>query len=416
MTFDLRSRPARLHGRAALAAILLALLASCGPAPTLPPGPPSETPATPSVIPPSAAPPSAIPPSAMPPSAVPPTVAPVEVLQFELLQGYGAQKGMWTVFFTAPTGSRDPATYFGGIDEALATAIGQAQRTIDIAAYEFNTPALTQALLDAKARGVFIRIVTDDEDGLGDKYTTLGQLQAAGIPVVTDERSALMHNKFVILDSMVVWMGSWNLTINDTYRNNNNALVLRSQAAVENYQTEFNEMFVEGRFGPTSPINTPNHVFVQDGIAIETYFAPEDEVNDQIVTTVAGAQESIRFMTFSFTVDEIGTAMLERAMGGVEVRGIFERTGSETQYSEFGRLFCAGVSVRQDGNPFVLHHKVFIIDEEIVVTGSFNISANATNSNDENLLMIRDPDLAAQYMAEFDRRWAESSLPASFTC
>ena len=362
-------------------------------------------------------------PTAVPPSltAVPPTVtgtppATLDVLNFELEQGFGAQKDFWTVYFTAPTGSRDPATYHGGVDEALAAAIAGATQTVDIAAYEFNSPALTQALLDAKARGVRVRMVSDNEDGLGDDDTTLNLLQAAGIPVVTDERGALMHDKFIILDGQVVWTGSWNLTINDTYRNNNNAIALRSQQAIENYQTEFNEMFIEGRFGPTSPVNTPHQSFTQDGVPVEVYFAPEDEVIDQIVSTISGAQKSVQFMTFSFTVDEIGSAIMERAARGVDVQGIFERTGSETEFSEFGRLYCAGLPVRQDGNPFVLHHKVFIVDGEIVVTGSFNISANATDSNDENLIILRDPALAAQYQAEFQRRWAESRLPADFDC
>jgi phosphatidylserine/phosphatidylglycerophosphate/cardiolipin synthase-like enzyme len=394
-------KPAR-RASLLIAGLLLAVLASCE----------AETP---TAVPPTSTPAPATGTPAPPPTTVPLTPT-IGVLNFELEQGFGAQKGFWTVFFTAPTGSRDPATYEGGVDEALAAAIAGTQRTIDIAAYEFNSPALTQALLDAKARGVRIRMVTDDDDGLADEDTTLGQLQAAGIPVVTDERSALMHNKFIILDGQMIWTGSWNLTVNDTYRNNNNAIALRSQQAVENYQTEFNEMFIEGRFGPTSPVNTPNHVFAQDGTVIEVYFAPEDEVISQIVSTVGGAQESVRFMTFSFTVDEIGSALLERAARGVDVQGIFERTGSETQHAEFGRLFCAGLPVRQDGNPFVLHHKVFVIDGQTVVTGSFNISANATNSNDENLIIIHDPDLAAQYLAEYDRRWAESRLPADFQC
>ena len=246
------------RGLFAAAGLLLALLAACEP----------QTPVPPTV---TAVPPTvpAVPPTAQPASALPPTATPFGVLNFQLGQGFGAQKGFWTVYFTAPTGSRDPATYHGGVDEALASAIAGTQRTIDIAAYEFNSPALTQALLEAKARGVRVRIVTDNEDGLGDEDSTLGQLQAAGIPVVTDERSALMHNKFIILDGQVVWTGSWNLTVNDTYRNNNNAIALRSQKAVENYQTEFDEMFIEGRFGPTSPVNTPNHVFSQDDTVIQ---------------------------------------------------------------------------------------------------------------------------------------------------
>ena len=135
-----------------------------------------------------------------------------------------------------------------------------------------------------------------------------------------------------------------------------------------------------------------------------------------MVTAIQGAQRSIRFMTFSFTLDEIGDALLQEAQSRVNVQGIFETTGSETQFSELTPLFCAGLAVRQDGNPYILHHKVFIIDDQTVITGSFNISANATDSNDENLLIIRDADLAAQYVAEFNRRWAEATTPRGLTC
>jgi phosphatidylserine/phosphatidylglycerophosphate/cardiolipin synthase-like enzyme len=335
---------------------------------------------------------------------------------FTFQQGSGAERGFWQVYFTAPTGSRDPATYVGGIDQALAAAIGGVQRTLDIAAFEFNNPVLTQAVLQAKQRGVRVRVVTDDEHGIEDEDTTLDQLQAAGITVVNDERSALMHNKFMILDGTTVWTGSWNYTINDTYRNNNNALVLRSRQAVADYQAEFDEMYLDEQFGPRSPADTPNPSFTQDGIPVQIYFAPEDEVIDAILNQINGAQGSIRFMAFSFTHDDLGDALLNRAAAGVDVQGIFETTGSQTQFAELTPLFCAGLPVRQDGNPFILHHKVFIIDAMTVVTGSFNFSANATDSNDENLVIIRDPALAQLYLQEYDRRWAEARTPTGLTC
>ena len=155
-----------------------------------------------------------------------PTVPASAVTPLQVGQGFGAEKGFWQVFFTAPTGSRDASTYVGGIDEIIASYIDQLQHTLDIAAYEFNSPALTAAVLRAKARGVVVRVVTDDHDGLGDSRTTLHQLEAANIPIVIDNRSALMHDKFMIMDSTWVVTGSWNFTVNDTYRNNNNALVL----------------------------------------------------------------------------------------------------------------------------------------------------------------------------------------------
>jgi len=128
------------------------------------------------------------------------------------------------------------------------------------------------------------------------------------------------------------------------------------------------------------------------------------------------AEESIHFMAFSFTHDGLGAAMRERVAAGVTVSGIFETFGSQTPYSEMGPLYCAGAAVRQDGNPGMLHHKVIIIDETVVVTGSLNFSDNAANSNDENVLILADAGIAGLYLEEFDRRWAEASPPAGVVC
>ncbi len=348
-----------------------------------------------------------------PPSTLPPgvTPAPDDVRVIPVGQGFGAARDFWQVFFTAPTGSRDPATYVNGIDVPLAQAINAVQRTLDIAAFEFNNPVLTQAVLDAHQRGVQVRMVVDNEHGLHDDNTTIGQFVEAGIPVRDDGRSGLMHNKFMIMDSREVWTGSTNYTINGVYRNNNNMLALRSNRVVLSYQAEFNEMYEDGSFGPRSPRG--NSVsFTERGVPIQTIFAPEDDSVEMILSWITEATTSVRFMAFSFTERDIAEALIELAEDGVSVSGIFERVGSEASWSELTRLFCAGLDARQDGNPFILHHKVFIIDNRVVLTGSFNFSQNATKVNDENMIILEDPSLAAQYTAEFERRWAESVVPS----
>ncbi|RMG86257.1 MAG: DUF1669 domain-containing protein, partial [Chloroflexi bacterium] len=347
-------------------------------------------------------------------TASPPTVEPTTpvdtssdtVQTIDVGQGFGAAKGFWQVYFNAPTGSSDPSTYTNGIDENLAAAINNAQRTLDIAAFEFNNPVITEAVLNAHERGVVVRMVTDNEHGLEDDDSTIGELIDAGIPVVDDDRSGLMHNKFMIIDGTVVWTGSWNYTINGTYRNNNNAIVLRSQRAVQAYQAEFDEMFTGKEFGKTSTSSTVK--FTQDGVPIQILFASEDPVLDTLVEVLGGAQESIRMMAFVFTEDVLGDAVVERIGAGVDFAGIWDSRQATTRFSEMERIACAGGDVRIDGNPFVLHHKVFIIDEQTVVTGSFNFSGNAAETNDENVVIITDPDIAALYLAEFERRWAEA--------
>ena len=329
--------------------------------------------------------------------------------------GLGYQGDFWQLYFTTPLNTRNRSEYVNGVDIRLAAAIDTTRNTLDIAAFELNNEVITNAIIDAHERGVTVRVVTDDEHGLEDDDSTIVDLELAGIPIVDDERTALMHNKFMIMDGITVWLGSMNYTMNGVYRNNNNAVSLRSRRAVEAYQAEFNEMFERHEFGPRSDdSNTGN--FTQDGVPIQIYFASENEVIDVLLNEVGNARSSIRFMTFSFTRDDLGNALLERASAGVDVQGVFETTGSETEFSEMPRLLCAGLDVRQDGNRGILHHKVFIIDGSTVITGSFNYSDNAVQSNDENVLIIRDGDIANLYTDEFLRVQSIASRANDIDC
>lgn len=338
---------------------------------------------------------------------------------FSFSQGFGATRDFWQVYFTAPAVSEDDDTACsGGIDQAVVEAIDGVQNSLDIAAFEWSNQCITDAVVRAHERGVTVRMVVDDEHTIVDyedaeafdEPAPFGDIIEAGIPYHDDERGGLMHNKFMIMDGSTVLTGSMNFTLNGTYRNNNNVLIMRARRAVEAYQAEFEEMFTDGEFGSKrSAVNGTQ--FNQDGVPVRVLFSPEDDPVSVLVEEINNAQTSIRFMTFSFTLDEVGEAVLARAEAGVDVSGIFETTGSRTEFSELPRLFCAGLPVFQDGNPGIFHHKVFIIDNETVLTGSFNISNSATNDNDENLVIIRDPDVAALYLAEFDRARSEAETP-----
>jgi phosphatidylserine/phosphatidylglycerophosphate/cardiolipin synthase-like enzyme len=320
----------------------------------------------------------------------------------------------WTVYFTNPQRGAGTEEITGTVAEALVEQINAAQETIDIAVYELNLTPVAQAVIEAHNRGLQVRWFTDDEDGLGadaeEGHGQFAQLQAAGIPVRTDERSALMHNKFWVFDRQRVWTGSTNATVNDVFRNNNNVLLIDSPVVAAMYEREFAELWA-GESGPTSPSTVDEQSTTIDGSAVQVYFAAEDEAISQLVPLVEAAQSQVRFLAFSFTHDDLGNALLARAEAGVDVQGIFETRGSETASSELPRLFCAGLPVRQDGNPRTFHHKVMIIDEAMVVTGSLNFSQNADDSNDENVIVVSNRDLAARYLQEFAARWTEATPP-----
>ena len=101
--------------------------------------------------------------------------------------------------------------------------------------------------------------------------------------------------------------------------------------------------------------------------------------------------------------------MVKKSQEGVQVSGIFEEEQTRSNRgTEYDRLDVAGLDIHLDGNPRNMHHKVIIIDDAIVITGSYNFSNNAETSNDENLLVIHDPQVAAYYAKEFQRVISQS--------
>jgi phosphatidylserine/phosphatidylglycerophosphate/cardiolipin synthase-like enzyme len=340
---------------------------------------------------------------------------PEEVAPVEDAPATASGADWYRVYFTDPNTINDPENLTGSIPEKLIELINTAQHTIHIASFEFNLTPVAEALIAAHERGVEVQWVTDDEHGIDadfeDDHGQFEMLEDAGIEIVDDGRSALMHNKFWIFDGQAVWTGSTNITINGNFKNNNNVIVVRSTKLAAIYEREFQEMWADGEFGPRSPSTVDQQSLTLDGTQIQVIFSAEDEAMDILIPMIQKTQKSIRFMAFSFTHDDLGAAVLAQAEAGVDISGIFETRGSETEYSELGHLFCAGYPVRQDGNKRTFHHKVFVLDGETVITGSLNFSDNANDSNDENVIIVHNKEIAALYLQEFDRRWAEAGDP-----
>ncbi len=327
----------------------------------------------------------------------------------------------WEVYFTDPLTINNPDALAGSIEERLIGFIDNAQISIHTASFEFNLTPVAEALIAAKNRGVDVKWMTDDKNGLNyDTQPGRGQfslLQAAGVEVKADNRAALMHNKFWIFDQQIVWTGSTNATVNGIFKQNNNVLVIRSPEIAFIFEREFQEMW-SGQFGRRAPSTLGNQWAILDGSPIQVLFSAEDNAVANLIALVADAQTSIRFLAFSFTDYPLAQAMIGRAKAGVDVRGVFETFGSNSDRSELKTFWCAGVPVRQDGNGSFLHHKVIVIDDSIVATGSLNFSSNADEDNEENVVILDNPEVATLYLQEFEKLWSQAPdvRAGTFTC
>ncbi|MBI4760075.1 MAG: phospholipase D-like domain-containing protein [Chloroflexota bacterium] len=327
-----------------------------------------------------------------------------ELTPIDLQAGYGARGAWFELYVTNPNSPLSPQGT-GGVDGPLVEAINAARLSVDVAAYSITLNSVRNALLNAHRRGVNVRIVMESDNM---DTSDVQKLLEAGIPIVGDNQEGLMHDKFMVIDRSEVWLGSMNFTDSGAYDDNNNLIRIRSTKIAENYSTEFKEMFESGSFGPNVIAQTPNPTITLDGTRVDTYFSPDDGVLNAIYPLLENAQESIYFLAFSFTSNELGAVVRQKAKDGLTVRGVMEaeqvRSNTGTEFDPFRQ---AGVDVRLDGNEGQMHHKIFIIDGSIVILGSYNFSRSAEERNDENIVILYDRRIAEFFMQEFQRIYAE---------
>ncbi len=130
-----------------------------------------------------------------------------------------------------------------------------------------------------------------------------------------------------------------------------------------------------------------------------------------VIQAIAGARKTDLVQMYALTSRPIVTALLNAKRRGVDVRTIVDRSQLEEDRSDtyaVGRLSSGGVPVLVDTVPGLMHNKVMIVDDQTVVTGSFNYTWSAEHRNAENLLVIHDPALAAEYTQNWNIRAARS--------
>jgi phosphatidylserine/phosphatidylglycerophosphate/cardiolipin synthase-like enzyme len=268
--------------------------------------------------------------------------------------------------------------------------VKKSQKSVHCALYDLKLKNVISAL-SQKSRDLDVRLVMDDSN-------VKDQIKGKGI--VTDKGSKLMHNKFCIFDDKKIFTGSFNPTPNGNEKNNNNLVVVESKFLAYNFNDEFEELW-NHKFSEGDKVRYP--VIYFNGIKIENYFCPEDDCAIRVIEQIEKAKGSVYFMAFSFTHEDIADEIILKE--GADVRGIFDKGQASNIYSQYGRLKSFGINVKKDSTKYKMHHKVFIIDNSTVITGSFNPTNNGNLKNDENILIIHDKGVAEKFLEEFDRLW-----------
>lgn len=337
-----------------------------------------------------------------------PTATPPAVTAAHMDQG-----DWYRLYFTRPFYPERPNDRAGGIDAALIADLDAAQTSIDAASFGIDLPSVVDAMQRAAARGVRVRVVGDDDanNELPQAATFTLALQNNGIETSIDHSPGFSHNKVYMIDDKILWTGSWNLTASDTYRNNNNALRLTEPLLIENYKKRFEELMA-GRFHNAADKTVPHpKVTLANGVTIENYFSPNGGARDAIQRRLEAAQKNIRLLAFTYTAQRQAEILVQKHKAGLPVQAVLESRNANGSGAQFSRLKNGGVDVLHDGNCYVMHDKVYIIDDKTVIMGSYNFTGQAETVNDENVLIIDDPTLAAHYIDEFNRIYKQAQNP-----
>ncbi len=206
-------------------------------------------------------------------------------------------------------------------------------------------------------------------------------------------RSGLMHNKFCVFDKKRVFTGSFNPTERGAHKNNNNMIIITSNSVANEYSSYFFYLYND------SEIIDEENIIV-NGSIVKIYECPMDHCLDKLSKELQKARKSIYFMIFSFTAKDIAIDLVIKNLEGLKISGVVEKT-QISKYSAYHFLRKNDVDIIKDKNKYNLHHKVFIIDNKTVITGSFNPSKNANTRNDENIIIIENKEIAEQFIEEY---------------
>lgn len=143
---------------------------------------------------------------------------------------------------------------------------------------------------------------------------------------------------------------------------------------------------------------------------IQVFFSPKGGCAAAVVNNLNRATNSVLVQAYSFTSAPIAKALIDAHKRGVKVEVILDKSNRRANYSSADFIQRAGIPTFIDARHAIAHNKIMVIDGQTVLTGSFNFTKVAEENNAENLLVIQDPALAAQYTANWQahRRHSEA--------
>jgi phosphatidylserine/phosphatidylglycerophosphate/cardiolipin synthase-like enzyme len=321
------------------------------------------------------------------------------------------------------------------LEKVIVEFIGQAEKSLDIAVQEVDSEAIAQAILDARWRGVKVRMFMEQDYLARDKIPKatprsnetkeearsraqwveyrrpktqktnrdiLGALLRNAVDVKADFNPKIFHQKFIIRDfskrgrkHTAVLTGSTNFTFTGTHKNLNHVVIFHDPRIANAYMLEFEELLT-GTFGALRERRRklPKTINIEK-VPVRILFAPDDSPELEIVKQMLKCTGRLDFAIFTFSGSSaIDDAMIMLREAGKKIKGALDPGQGKAEWAATKWLHHKNIDVyfpKKVKGFGKLHHKLMVIDEAIVVGGSMNYTAPANDFNDENIFVIGSP-------------------------
>jgi phosphatidylserine/phosphatidylglycerophosphate/cardiolipin synthase-like enzyme len=324
----------------------------------------------------------------------------------------------------------------GGKDnllDAIVKFINGAQDQLFIAVQELDSREIADAIIKARQKKVLVKLVLESDyllakAALANPFVPNGPhepnrmlhdaILRAKIKVNTDFNKSIFHQKFIIRDSKSILTGSTNFTKTGTSENLNHIVIIHDEKIAKIYKKEFAEI-QQGHFGKLNEgHDTKPREEQVSGIRVKILFAPDHDPEMEIMKQIAKAKSRVDFAIFTFAESSgIDDQLVLAKQAGIAVRGALFRSQANQKWSVKEVLKNAGLELHlvprprlRQPRPRKLHHKLMVIDEQLIIAGSFNYTGRANQLNDENIIIIGDLEAKKQETIQKQKKLAEYAL------
>lgn len=316
------------------------------------------------------------------------------------------------------------------LEQVIVDFIDGTQNRLEIAVQELESEPIAFAIIRArKERRVLVKLVIE-HDYLRAKRARANPWQPGGrhepnrrihsailrsaIDVKPDYNASIFHQKFIIRDRTSLLTGSTNFTPTGVHNNLNHVVIVRDPEVAKIYSREFREI-QQGHFGKLNEGRDPKPADLKvSNVPIRVLFAPDHSPEMEIMKQMLKARQRIDFAIFTFAESSgVDDTMLRLLGEGMPIRGGFDAMQGARDWAATPKLKAAGAqlfSVSKGNGVGKLHHKLMVLDESVVIAGSFNYTGPANRLNDENIIILGDLEATSNSVRNAQRKIARYAL------